>query len=317
MTRYLVERLLALIPTLLGVSVVVFLVIHLIPGDVINAQIGTQFQLTEEQAAALRRYFGVDKPLHEQYFIWLASILRGDFGYSVRSGQPVLKEILTRFPLTLQLTLMAGFFALLVGVPVGILSATRPDSAVDLGGRSFALVGLAMPNFWVATLVILVLSLGFGWLPNSGAYVDLWVNPLENLKQLVFPALVLGLAMAASVMRTTRSSMLEVLGQDYIRTARGKGLREGSVINGHGLKNALIPVITIVGVQLGYLLGGAFIVEEVFALPGIGRLVLTGISNRDYAVVQGAILFIAVNFVLINLAADLLYRHVDPRIRYQ
>lgn len=316
MTRYLVERLVALIPTLLGVSIVVFLTIHLIPGDIIAAQIGTQFQLTPDQVAALRQYFGIDKPLHEQYWIWLTSVLRGDFGYSVRSGQPVLQEILRRYPLTLELTLLAGAFALVIGVPVGILSARKPNSAVDLGGRLLALVGLAMPNFWLGTLIILILSLGFGWLPNSGAYVDVWVDPAENFKQLFFPALTLGAAMAASVMRTTRSSMLEVLGQDYIRTARGKGVRERTVVTAHALKNALIPVITIVGVQLGYLMGGAFVVEEVFALPGIGRLILTGIANRDYAVVQGTILFIAINFVLINLFADLLYRYADPRIRF-
>lgn len=317
MQRYLAQRIIAFIPTLFGISVIVFLVMHLIPGDAISAMIGTTFKLTEAQAAALRAYYGLDKTLLEQYWLWLTAALRGDLGLSVRSGQPVLREILMRFPLTLELALLAMLIALVVGIPIGVTAAVKRDSMLDLAGRLFALVGLALPNFWMGTLIILVLSVGFGLSPNSGDYTDFLADPLANLKQLIFPALTLGFAFSASVMRTTRSSLLEELRQDYARTARGKGLRENTVIVGHCLKNALIPVITIVGLETGYLFGGAIIVEQVFALPGIGLLLLNGISQRDYAVVQGTIIFIAFNFVLINLLVDAAYAFVNPRIRYE
>jgi peptide/nickel transport system permease protein len=317
MQRYLAQRLIAFIPTLVGISVIIFLVMHLIPGDSISAMIGTTFKLTDAQAASLRAYYGLDKSLPEQYWLWLTAALRGDFGLSVRSGQPVLREILARFPLTLELALIAMVIALTIGIPIGIIAAVKRDSFVDIAGRIFALVGLALPNFWMGTLIILVLSLGLGLSPNSGDYTDFVQDPLANLKQMIFPAITLGFAFSASVMRTTRSSLLEELQQDYARTARGKGLHENAVILGHCLKNALIPVITIVGLETGYLFGGAIIVEEVFALPGIGRLLLNGISQRDYAVVQGTIVFIAFNFVLINLLADMAYAFVNPRIRYE
>lgn len=317
MQRYLAQRLIAFIPTLVGISIIVFLVMHLIPGDAISAMIGTTFKLTEAQAASLRAYYGLDKSLPEQYWLWFTAALRGDFGLSVRSGQPVLSEILSRFPLTLELALLAMIIALAIGLPIGIIAAVQRDSILDLAGRMFALVGLALPNFWMGTLIILGLSLGLGLSPNSGDYSDFLQNPIANIKQMIFPAITLGFAFSASVMRTTRSSLLEELQQDYARTARGKGLRENAVILGHCLKNALIPVITIVGLETGYLFGGAIIIEEVFALPGIGRLLLNGISQRDYAVVQGTIVFIAFNFVLINLIADLAYAFVNPRIRYE
>ena len=265
----------------------------------------------------LFRSFGLDKSLPEQYWIWITNALQGNLGLSVRSGQPVLGEILNRFPLTLELALGAVIVGLVIGLPVGIISAIKRDSFMDLFGRFFSLIGLALPNFWLGTIIILVLSLYLGILPNSGNYVDFNQNPLLNLQQILFPALTLGFAFSASVMRATRSSLLEELFQDYARTARGKGLHEQSVIVGHCLKNALIPVITLVGIEMGYLLGGAIVVEEVYALPGVGRLLLNGISQRDYAVVQGTIVFIAFNFVIINLLADLAYAFVNPRIRYE
>jgi len=316
MQRYLIQRLIAFIPTLFGISIVIFIVMRLLPGDAINAMVGTSFKLTDAQIAALRAYFGFDKPLYEQYWIWLTSALRGDFGFSVRSGIPVLPEILARFPLTFELAILAMLIATTIGIPIGILAAVKRDTTIDLAGRLFALIGLALPNFWMGTLIILVLSVAFGVLPTSGDYTDFVQDPLTNLKQLFFPALTLGFAFSASVMRTTRSSMLEELRQDYTRTARGKGLEEQAVIVKHCLKNALIPIITIIGLETGYLFGGAIIVEEVFALPGIGRYLLTGIAQRDYAVVQGTVIFIAFNFVLINLIADLAYAWVNPRIRY-
>jgi peptide/nickel transport system permease protein len=316
MQRYLAQRLIAFIPTLFGISIVIFIVMRLLPGDAINAMVGTSFKLTDAQIAALRAYFGFDKPLYEQYWIWLTSALRGDFGFSVRSGIPVLPEILARFPLTFELAILAMLIATTIGIPIGILAAVKRDTTIDLAGRLFALIGLALPNFWMGTLIILVLSVAFGVLPTSGDYTDFVQDPLTNLKQLFFPALTLGFAFSASVMRTTRSSMLEELRQDYTRTARGKGLKEQAIIVKHCLKNALIPIITIIGLETGYLFGGAIIVEEVFALPGIGRYLLTGIAQRDYAVVQGTVIFIAFNFVLINLIADLAYAWVNPRIRY-
>jgi peptide/nickel transport system permease protein len=316
MQRYLAQRLLSLVPTLLGISVIVFLVMHLIPGDTITAMIGTQYKLTETQAAALRAYYGLDRPLPEQYLRWILAALRGNLGYSVRSGQAVLTEIMRSFPVTLELTLFAMVVGLVVGLPIGVLSAVKQNSLSDLFGRIFALIGLSLPNFWLGTLIILVLSVVFGIMPNSGDYVSFIEDPMKNLSQMIFPAITLGFAFAASVMRTTRSAMLEVLRQDYIRTARGKGLAEKTLITRHALRNALIPVITIVGIEFGYLLGGAVIVENVYSLPGIGRLILNGIYQRDYAVVQGTILFVAFTFVVINLIVDLVYARVDPRIRY-
>jgi peptide/nickel transport system permease protein len=304
-----VRRLLTFIPTLLGISIVVFLVMHLIPGDTIDAMIGTQFKLTEVQAQALREYFGLDKPLPEQYGRWLLAAVQGDFGYSVRKGDPVLPLILRRFPLTLAA-------AIALGIPLGVLSAIKRDSFVDVAGRVFALIGMAMPNFWLGTLIILVLSLYFHIMPNAGNYVSFFEDPITNLKQMLFPVITLGFAASADVLRTVRSAMLEELAQDYARTARSKGLRERVVILGHCLKNAWIPVITIVGLETGYLFGGAVIVESVFALPGIGRLLLDAIGERDYAIVQGTILLIAFSFVLVNLITDLAYAWVNPRIRY-
>ena len=317
MQTYLFKRLLALLPTLLGISLVVFLVMRLIPGDTISAMIGTQFILTAAQAQSLREYFGLHLPWHEQYFRWLFAAVRGDFGISIRSGQPVLTEILNRFPLTLELTIFATAIALAIGIPLGVFSAVRRDSWIDLFGRLFALVGLALPNFWMGTLIIYVLSVYFNILPNSGDYIDFTQDPITNLKQMIFPAITLGLAFSASVMRTARSSLLEELNKDYARTARAKGRSEQGVIFIHCLRNSLIPIITIIGFQIGYLFGGAVIVEEVFAMPGLGRLLLGAIGQRDYALVQATVVFIAFNFAVVNLIADVLYGVANPRIRYE
>jgi len=315
MRRFLTQRLITFLPTLLGISIVVFLAMHLIPGDTISAQIGTQAILTEAQKQALREYYGLDKALPEQFGRWLISALQGNFGYSVRSGKPVLAEVLDRFGLTLELTALALVIALAAGIPIGVLSARKRGSLVDAAGQVFALLGLALPNFWVGTLIILVLSLGFGILPNSGDYTDFVTDPVANIGQLIFPAITLGLAFTATIARTTRSAVLEELRQDYARTARSKGLSESAVVMKHCLRNALIPIITIVGIQAGYLLGGAIIVEQVFALPGLGQLLLNAINQRDYAVIQGAVLFIAFNFLVVNLVADVLYSVVNPRLR--
>lgn len=315
MPRYLARRLLALLPTLLGVSILVFTAMRLIPGDIITATLGTEAgMLTETQRAALERYYGLDKPPVEQYFVWFGEALRGNLGHSVRHGQPVLQLILGRFPLTLELAALSMLLALLTGLPLGLLAALRHNTWLDFAGRLFALLGLAIPNFLLGTLIIFVLSVVFRVLPNAGDYVHLHEDPLRNLQQLFFPALTLGFAFGGSIMRMTRSSLLEVLREDYIRTARSKGLTERRVIFRHSLRNALIPVLTLVGIEFGYLLGGAFIVEQIFALPGLGRLTINAIGQREYALVQGVALFVALVFLLLNLAIDLLYALIDPRI---
>jgi peptide/nickel transport system permease protein len=311
------QRLALLVVTLLGISILVFLFIRLIPGDVIDVRVGTTTGLTPKQLEALREYYGLDKPFAVQYVNWLGSLVRGDLGLSIRSGRPVSSEILSRYPTTLELTLAATLVALVIGLPVGVVSALRRDGVVDLAGRFLALMGLSLPRFWTGTLIILVLSRAARWMPNAAGYVSFTDDPLTNLKQIFFPAVTLGAGMAAAVMRQTRSSMLDVLGQDYVRTAYAKGLSQYVVLVRHCLKNALIVVLTIVGIQIGYLLGGAVVVEEVFVLPGIGRMMLNAVEQRDYAVVQGAALVIALNFVFINLIVDVAYALVDPRIRLE
>jgi peptide/nickel transport system permease protein len=300
---------------LLGVSLLTFLFIRLIPGDAIAARLGTSTALTPEQLASLRSYFGLDQPLPLQYWNWLTSLLRGDAGYSIRTGRPVFLEIAQRLPATLELALAATAIALAVGLPLGFVSALRPHSRLDVAARIGGLVGLSLPNFWLGTLIIVLFSLYLRWLPNTGGYVDLFQDPFGNLRLLLFPAITLGLALAAATMRMTRSAMLDVLGADYVRTATAKGLAPRVVLRRHVLKNGLIVVVTLLGIQVGQLLGGAVVVEEIFSVPGVGRLLLNAIVQRDYALVQGAVLVIAILFVLLNIVVDLLYGYLDPRIR--
>src|SRR6266567_5422571 len=316
LTAYLIKRAASLPFTLLGVSVVTFLFLRLIPGDAITARLGTSTALSVEQLARMRAYFGLDQPLYAQYATWIGSVLQGDFGFSIRSGQPVTSEIATRLPVTLELAIAAAVVALVVGTPLGLLSSLRPNSPLDLLGRGVGLIGLALPNFWLGTLAILLFARFLHWMPNTGGYVDFLADPAANLRFLIFPALTLGFGMAAVVMRTTRSAMLDVLGADYIRTAHAKGIAAVRVIERHALKNGLIVVLTILGIQVGYLLGGAVVVEEVFSLPGIGRMLLNAINQRDYALVQGGVLVIAALFVAANTLVDVVYGFLDPRIRY-
>ncbi len=317
MFRYLLRRLIASIPTLIGVSILIFLAIRLVPGDAVTATLGTEAgMLSDEQRASLRSYYGLDRPVVEQYFYWIGEALHGNLGFSIRQGKPVTELIADRFPLTLELAVMAIIIALVIGIPLGLVSAIQHNTIIDLLSRLFALIGLSMPSFLVGTLIIFVLSSVFHVLPTSGDYVSLAQDPSRNLQQLFFPAVTLGFAFSASVMRMTRSSMLEVLNEDYIRTARSKGMPESRVITRHALWNALIPVVTLIGIEMGYLLGGTFIVEQLFALPGLGRLLVNAISQREYALVQGSVLFIAINFVVINLIVDVIYSAIDPRISY-
>ena len=315
MSRYLAQRLLSAIPTLVGVSILTFLFIRLLPGDAIAARLGTSTALSPEQLASLRAYFGLDQPLHIQYWSWLASLFRGDAGYSIRTGRPVLVEIAERLPATLELAAAAALIAVSIGLPLGLLSAMRPRSRLDVAARVGGLIGLSLPSFWLGTLIVVLFSLYLRWLPNTGGYVDFVRDPLGNLKLLLLPAITLGLALAAATMRMTRSAILDVLSADYVRTARAKGLRPAVVVRRHVLKNGLIVVVTLLGIQVGQLFGGAVVVEEIFSVPGVGRMLLTAIVQRDYALVQGGVLVIAILFVLVNIVVDLLYGYLDPRIR--
>ena len=314
--NYVAQRLLTFPLILLGVSVLVFFSIRLIPGDAITAMLGTEAGLlTPIQRASLAAYFGIDQPIHMQYWRWLTGLFQGDLGISVTYGKPVLSVILERFPLTLELALLAMVIALGIGVPAGVLAATRNERPSDLIVRILAMLGQSTPSFVVGLVIIYVLSVYFGVVPAMGTFTPWYVDPLANLAQLIFPAITLGFAFAASVTRISRSAMLDVLSDDYVRTARSKGASARSVIWHHALPNALIPVITLSGVEFGYLLGGAVIVEQIFALPGLGRLTLDAISQRDYALVEGAVLFVAFNFLVVNLLVDLAYVALDPRIR--
>ena len=315
MSGYLAKRLLGAIPTLIGVSFLTFLFIRLIPGDAIAARLGTSTALTPEQLASLRAYFGLDQPIPVQYWNWLTSLLHGDAGYSIRTGRPVFVEIAQRLPATGELAGAAAGIAIAVGVPLGLISALRPRSGLDLTVRVGGLVGLSLPSFWLGTLIIVLFSLYLRWLPNTGGYVDFLQDPLGNLRLLLFPAITLGVALAAATMRMTRSAMLDVLGADYVRTATAKGLAPPVVVRRHVLKNGLIVVVTLLGIQVGQLLGGTVVVEEIFSVPGVGRMLLAAIIQRDYALVQGAVLVIAILFVAVNIVVDLLYGYLDPRVR--
>src|SRR5215510_3365072 len=312
MRRYLLVRALSILPTLLGVSVAVFLMIRLIPGTVVEQLIGTEGTYSEETMRALRAFFGLDQPIHVQYARWFGRLLHGDLGTSWRTGLPVVEMITSRLQVTAELTLGAMLVAFVVGIPLGIVSARRENTRLDHGVRLFS---LSIPVFWQSTMLILATSLWLDWAPSVD-FVSPWTSLRANLAIMALPSLALGTAVAAVFMRMTRSSLLEVMRQDYIRTARAKGIPEQGVVWSHALKNSLIPLITVAGVQIGYLLGGVVVTEEVFTLPGVGRLILWAVFQRDYPVVQGAVLFVSLLFMLSNLVVDLIYAYVDPRIRY-
>jgi len=305
MTTYLLRRILIALPTLLGVVVLVFLMVRLAPGDPAVLLAG-EFA-TPETLEAIRARYGLDRGLPEQFLIYLEALLRGDLGESARSRRPVLEELKTYFPNTLELASAAILVAVLTGIPLGILAALRPGSSLDLSVMVLALLGVSMPVFWFGLLAILIFSVGLGWFPVAGK---------GTLAHLILPAITLGINATALLARMTRGTLLEVLSQDYIRTARAKGLAERVVIFKHALRNALIPVVTVVGLEFGTLLSGAVITETIFAWPGLGQLLVGSILARDYPVVQGAVLLVAITFVLINLLVDLLYATIDPQVRY-
>ena len=315
MGRYVVVRLYSMAVTLVGLSVLVFLMLRLVPGTVVEQLIGADAIASPAMVAELKRFFGLDQPWWQQYGRWVAALAHGDLGTSWRTGKPVVELILERLPVTIELTLFAVTFALLLGIPAGIVSAARRDHAVDNVTRIGALLGLSVPVFWQGTMLILFFSIYRRWMPPV-MWVDFFADPGRNLTIMALPALCLGTASAANIARTTRACMLDVLRSEYIRTAAAKGLADRLVVLKHALKNALIPIVTVAGLQIGILLGGTVVVEEVFTLPGIGRLVLWSIYQRDYPLTQSTILFVAVMFMAINLAVDVLYGYLDPRIRY-
>src|SRR5213083_1694090 len=315
MARYVVVRLYSMALTLAGLTVLIFLMLRLIPGTVVEQMIGADAIVSPAMVAELKRFFGLDQPWYVQYSRWVAELARGDLGTSWRTGKPVTQLILERLPVTLELTGLAVGFALALGIAAGIVSAIRRDEAIDNVTRVGTLLGLSVPVFWQGTMLILFYSLYLRWMPPV-VWVDLATDPRRNLTIMLLPVVCLGTASAANIARTTRACMLDVLRSEYVRTAAAKGLAGRVVILKHALKNALIPVVTVVGLQAGILLGGTVVVEEVFTLPGVGRLVLWSIYQRDYPVTQSTILFIAVLFMAINLVVDLLYRYLDPRIRY-
>jgi peptide/nickel transport system permease protein len=315
MWRYVVRRLLQGLLVLFLVSLVVFSLVRILPGDVILMQLDQAAALTREDLERARQELGLDRPFVQQYGTWAAGLLRGDLGRSLTSRRPVLDELLKRVNLTIHLALLALGIALLIALPIGIMSAVRQDTAADYTGRLFAIMGLSLPDFWLATVAITFLAIWFHWTPPMG-FEPIWADPSRNLSQLLIPAAIIGARLSAVSMRMTRSALLEVLRQDYIRTAWAKGLQERVIIVRHALKNALIPVVTIVGQQFSILLGGTVIVEFIFLLPGVGSLTLDAVLLRDYTLVQGAVMFFATVMVAMNLLVDLSYAWFDPRIRY-
>ncbi|MGL4323467.1 MAG: ABC transporter permease [Beijerinckiaceae bacterium] len=312
MLKLILNRVLIAIPTLLIVSVMVFVLQHALPGDPFLVIAGEERD--PETIARLRAIYRMDDPIITQYFAWLGQVLQGEFGRSLRTGEPVLNLILQKLPVTIQLATAAMIVALVIGLPAGILAAVRKGTSVDYAASAFALSGLSIPNFWLGIMLILLVSVQWKLLPASG-YASVFDDPWKALQTTIMPAFVLGTGLAAFIMRHTRSAMLEVLRSDYVRTARAKGLNENRVILKHALRNALIPVITLATILFGELLAGAVLTEQVFTIPGFGKLIVDAVFNRDYGVVQGVVLCTAIGFIVMNLIADLLYILVNPRLR--
>ncbi|GGM01622.1 ABC transporter permease [Pseudomonas asuensis] len=312
MLTFILRRLLSAIPTLILVSLFVFTLQKLLPGDPVLAMAG------EERDPAvieyLREKYRLNDPVPVQYMNWMGNVLKGDFGTSLRTEQPVTTLIVSKLPVTLELSIFALLIALLIGIPTGIISAVRKGSVVDYSANIVALSGISIPHFWLGILLIMVFAVKLRWLPASG-FVPFREDPLQNLKTLLLPALVLGSGLSGTLMRHTRSAMLEVLRADYVRTARAKGLFPKAVILKHAFRNALMPIVTLTTLLFGELLGGAVLTEQVFSIPGFGKMIVDAVFNRDYAVVQGVVLCVAIGFVLMNLLADVLYRLINPRLR--
>ena len=310
------RRLIQMVPVLLLASLAMFLMVYFLPGDPVANLLGEEaIRVTPEQIADFRQRYGLDKPMIVQYLVWVKNALQGDLGRSFRTREPVITSIAARFPVTLELALFSTLIAILMGVPAGIVSAIKRGSVMDMIVTTFSVGWVALPNFWFAIMLILVFALWLGWLPVAG-YVPLAQDPLANLKAMLLPSFALGSHYAAVLARQTRSAMLEVLQEDYVRTARAKGLRERRVILIHALRNALIPIVTLLGLHMGRVMGGTVIIETIFAIPGMGSFVVASIHGRDYMAAQGAILVLVLVVQISNLFADVMYAYVDPRIRY-
>ncbi len=310
------RRVVAALGTLLGVAIFVFIMLRAIPGNQITAGLGTEAAaLTPAQKAALEAYYGIDQPLFVQFFSWLGNIFTGNLGFSARAQESVLVLTAQSLPVTLELAVFSIVLAMAIGVPLGMLSASKPDAPRDAFGQVVGLAGLSVPAFLLATTLLAVFASSFGFNPNGEGFAYFFEDPVLNLQQMAMPSFVLGFGIAAPIMRTTRTAVLEIRADDFIRTARAKGVGGRRLQFRHVLGNALVPIVTMTGLQFGYLLGGAVVVEQVFSLPGIGRQVLLGIQQKEYALVQSTVLIIALFFVLVNLATDLLYQVIDPRVR--
>ena len=306
----------SVLTTLFGISIFVFIVLRVIPGDSITGSLGIETgALNESQIQALREYYGIDKSLIGQYISWMSSFLTGDLGFAYSNGVSVLELTKSALPVTMELAFIGTVLGVIMGISVGIFSASKPGSIRDFIGQFFGLLALAIPGFVLSTALVTIMANKFQYFPNGLEYMTPWQNLSTNLQQMLFPGLVLGIAVAAPVMRTTRSALLETVDKDFIRTAHGKGVKARTVQVKHVLRNSLIPIVTMTGIQFGYLLGGAVIVEKIFALPGMGRQILDAINKREYATVQSSVMIFAILFVTINLLTDLIYRKIDPRIK--
>jgi peptide/nickel transport system permease protein len=312
---FLIQRAISSLAGALALSLLVFGLIRLVPGDAVTMWLGQEGSMRPEVQLTLRRMFGLADPIHVQYLRWLGDLLHGDLGFSFRSRQAVAPLIGQALPITIQLAAMAIILSSIVAIPLGVLSAIKRNTPLDVLARLLALAGLSLPTFWIGVLFILVSTTVFNWLPGL-FFVSLTRDPVENLKQMAMPAVALALPLMGVVMRMTRSALLEVLGQDFVRTARAKGAAEIRVLMLHALGNALIPIVTVLGIQLGRLLGGAVIVEQIFGLPGVGTLLVSAILERDYPMVQGAVLAMGLLFILVQVLVDLSYAAIDPRVRY-
>jgi peptide/nickel transport system permease protein len=315
--HYVLKRLLLMIPTLFGVAVLIFLLLRVLPGDIVELKYaGTGSYAPKEALARERAQLGLNQPIWKQFITWIVGIPRLDFGTSMWTGQPITHEIAIRLELSIELALMATFVAVLISIPLGVLAAVKQDTWVDYFVRIFSIAGLAIPSFWLGIVIILAFVIYFRWLPPL-TFTSFWVDPMANLTQLIWPALAVGYRYSAVATRMTRSAVLEVLREDYIRTARAKGLWERAVLIRHALKNALLPVITVIGLEFAFLVGGLVVTEQVFNLNGIGKLFVEAISQRDYTMVQSLVLLTSFVFIFVNFLVDLINAFLDPRIRYQ
>ncbi len=317
MWKYLLKRFFLMFPTLLGVAVVIFVLIRVIPGDVVELRMsGDRGAVSEEILKQERVRFGLDKPVWYQFAVWMAGLARFDFGTSMWTGAPILEEVKLRFALSFQVAIMATTVAVLLAIPLGVIAALKQDTWVDYVVRIFSIAGLATPSFWLGIVFILCLLIFFKWLPPM-VYTPFWVSPWQNLQQLIWPALAVGYRYSAVATRMTRSAMLEVLREDYIRTARAKGLMQNLVLSRHALKNAMLPVMTVIGVEFAFLIGGLVVTEQVFNLNGLGLLFVQAVAHRDYTLIQSLTLLVAGCFIVVNFMMDAMYAWLDPRIRYR